>query len=391
MKQFKSICILSDDYPSAGRPVYIFVEQLVHAFLDIGVVVYVIAPQSVTRSMIRGVHLLPRRQKYQSPCGCDYWVYRPYSVSFSNGNAFLYRIFDGFNQRALESVLENIRVDVLYGHFWHNAYKLKGFARKNHLPLFVACGEGDDAMERLAASLSTDEKKQLAEAVTGVISVSTENKRRSISLGLAQERNITVLPNAVDITKFHPMERNKGLRQSLGVRDDDFLVLFVGYYIPRKGCHILAEAINKLDDPKIKVMFVGESLKGFMFDPDCRGIVYKGGVPHDELPAFYASADIFVLPTLKEGCSNAIIEALAMAVPVVSSDGPFNDDILNDNNSIRVNPMNVDAIMVAIKKLRQDNQYYQRLKLQMSSAAGHYSISERSQKIVSFINRQMES
>jgi glycosyltransferase involved in cell wall biosynthesis len=91
------------------------------------------------------------------------------------------------------------------------------------------------------------------------------------------------------------------------------------------------------------------------------------------------------LPTQKEGCSNAIVEALAVGLPVISSDGAFNDDILDKKNSIRVNPNDIDAIAEAISTLkgnhalRKDIFEYSKLRHE------EYSIERRAEKIVKFI------
>ena len=96
-----------------------------------------------------------------------------------------------------------------------------------------------------------------------------------------------------------------------------------------------------------------------------------------------------MLPTLKEGCCNAIVEALACGIPVISSDRPFNDDILDENNSIRVNPENVDAIAAAINKLVRDKACYVSLKKNAMDNSGEHSIVERAKAIIEFINRQV--
>ena len=64
------------------------------------------------------------------------------------------------------------------------------------------------------------------------------------------------------------------------------------------------------------------------------------------------AADVFVLPTLAEGCCNAILEAMACGLPIISSNLPFNWDILNDKNSILIDPNNINQIADAIQRLR---------------------------------------
>ena len=85
MKTLSHICILSNDYPSAKRPVYVFVEQLVNAIVDKGVKVSVVAPQSLTKCLIRRIPILIQKQAYNSPLDNRYDVYRPYSLSFGQG------------------------------------------------------------------------------------------------------------------------------------------------------------------------------------------------------------------------------------------------------------------------------------------------------------------
>ena len=95
---------------------------------------------------------------------------------------------------------------------------------------------------------------------------------------------------------------------------------------------------------------------------------------------------IFLLPTLKEGCCNAIVEALACGVPVVSSNRSFNEDILNVYNSILVDPENVDDIANAIARFKDDKEYYGKTKKYLLANANGYSITERAKRIVDFIN-----
>lgn len=391
MKSKMSLCILSDDYPTPNRPaMFVFVEQLVIALVDRGVDVSVIASQSLTKCLIRRLPVLPRKQVYTSPKGQTYHVYRPYSISFGKGRQWLLKVVGAYNQHGVEKCLKEIGPKVLYGHFWHQAYRLKDYANRYQRPLFVACGEGDDAMEQLVASLSRTQKKGLIEAVTGVICVSSENKRKCIEYGLANEKNIVVFPNAVDTDLFHVKPLNLELRHLLHVNDNDILLMFVGHFIPRKGSVILAKAIQMIGDPHVKVIFAGTRFKAEQ-DPKCDGIVFKGVIPHEMLPDYYACADVFVLPTQGEGCSNAIVEALAMGIPVISSIGSFNDDILNKDNSIRVDPTNVEELIAAIMKMKNDHDFYLELKKKVVSASSNYSISERVDKILSFIKTQSDT
>ena len=382
---------MSNDYPSEGRPVYVFVEQLVNALVDIGVNVSVVAPQSLVRCLFRGVPVLPKKQKYVTANNREYIVYRPYSLTFGNGNKWLYNLAGKYNSNRLSSCLDTIDPTILYAHFWENAIKLKDYALQNSIPLFIACGEGDNALEELMSTISQKDKNELVAAVCGVISVSSENKRKCIYYGLAKKENIIVLPNAVNTKIFHPMPKNQELRKRLGVQSEDFLILFVGGFIPRKGSGILAKAIDQLHDKQIKVIFAGAPMAGDEDEPFCEGIVYKGTIPHDLLPVYYSASDCFVLPTQKEGCSNAIVEALAMGLPVISSKGAFNDDILNEDNSIRINPLNVEEVASAILFLKKNADVQRGMKEYSLANNDNYSIQTRAKRIIDFIENRCDA
>jgi len=382
------LALLSPSFPSIGNPSFVFVQQLVFALVDQGVEVTVVAPQSLTHIMLRGSKLLNRVADEKTAKGNLFKVYRPYDFSFGNRLEWFTQFTNWVFNSQLNTILDNFKPDALYGHFWDTAYRLKKYALKHCLPLFVACGEGDNALEHLMETISPKNKDELVKAVKGVISVSSENKRKCIAYDLAKEEDIVVLPNCVDEFLFHPAD-GRELRRSLGVADDDFLILFVGGFISRKGSDRLSLAIDKLNDPHIRSIFVGRPFKGDEAIPTCKGIVYRGPLEHNLLPAYFNAADVFVLPTQNEGCSNAIVEALACGTPVISANRSFNADILNDQNAILVDPDDVDEIADAIVALRNDKDLLATKKQYANSQAHKFSIKERAAKISEFIRLKM--
>ena len=351
-KRINKIALIADDYPSEGNQSFVFVEQLVNAVVDLGVNVSVIAPQSITRNVIRRIKPSPKISTRITNKGNKYTLYRPYFISTGNHLKFVKKIIYRIRDNAILSIIKKENIDAIYCHFWHNALPVYKFAAKNNIALFVACGEGDDALENLDKNLSNEEHKNLHDAMTGVISVSSENKRKSIAFNLIDEEDIEVYPNCVNTDIFIPTNSSE-FKKKLGIEEDDFTIAFVGGFIHRKGSKRLSDAITSLNDKHIKSIFIGKPFANDCAEPNCDGIVFKGVVEHDDIPQYLNCADVFVLPTLKEGCCNAIVEALATCKPVISSNGSFNDDILNDKNSIRINPMSVEEIANAIKTLKK--------------------------------------
>lgn len=385
------IVIVSDDFPEKNHQSYVFVEQLVIALSNLDVKVSVIAPQRWTKIIIGANEKYPKYKKYYTKNGNTYEVYRPYYYISAGNVKFLQRFQVASLRRSVERVLNRIghhNIDVVYGHFWHNANSLVHFSNKYSKPLFVACGESGNAIYRLLGILNPSEKKKLSETVNGVISVSTENKNRVLKYGLSIKDKIEVIPNAVDKNVFYQKDK-QSLRKAFGIKDSDFVISFVGAFIQRKGSNRLSDAITQLNDPSIKSFFMGKAVSNDDCTPDCPGIMLKDSIRHDKLPDYLNASDVFVLPTLNEGCCNAIVEALSCGLPVISSNLPFNDDILDDTCSIRIDPTNVKEIKDAILLLKNDKILKERLAKGALAKSESLAIETRAQRVLEFINSKV--
>ena len=119
-------------------------------------------------------------------------------------------------------------------------------------------------------------------------------------------------------------------------------------------------------------------------------MVFCQALRHEEIPVFLSACDIFVLPTLSEGCCNAVIEAMACGLPVVSSDLPFNDDILDDTNAIRIDPNDVSAIREAVRSLRDSGSLRRRLTEGALKTTAKLTLAARAAGIRSFIEKTLD-
>jgi glycosyltransferase involved in cell wall biosynthesis len=149
----------------------------------------------------------------------------------------------------------------------------------------------------------------------------------------------------------------------------------------------LNSALQLIADSEIKAVFIGTGSE----DPDYDGIIYKGRVNHDDIPLWLNAADVFVLPTENEGCCNAIIEAMACGLPIISTDASFNHDILNEGNSIVIDCHDVQSIASAIHILKNDEVLRQRLSEGSLKSAEGLSISHRAEMIISFMQSKIDN
>ena len=191
-------------YPTPTDPAAPFVEQLVHAISLKGIDVTVIAPQSIVKHWFRHTELHPRHRSYSLEGGANIEVYQPTVLSF--GGRFT-KLNDYFLKRAIDKTARKLKrkPDLCYGHFWHFAYFLYPYAKRESLPLFIATGE---ARITLHQRQTTKKLATFVEYVKGVICVSTKNREESIccggslgSLSLSYEKRKDITVNSLNNLK----------------------------------------------------------------------------------------------------------------------------------------------------------------------------------------------
>lgn len=373
-------------YPTAEQPFTAFISVLAEELVRQGHSVDVVAPQSILNIFKRKIGLLPFYCEYCVEGNKCVRVYRP--KTFKLDRNIFKKISLKFLQLAVSKVCKRIPCpDICYGHFWASAYTILPYAQKNNLPLFVATGEDKILLQHI---ISLSEQRELYKACAGVICVSTKNKEESVRLGFAQASKCIVFPNSVDPKVFYLRDREVA-RKRLNISESAFVIAYVGRFNNRKGVMRVAEAIKRLNDDSIKSIFIGGQVEGKKLNPDCKGIIFKGTLNHNQISEYLSAADVFVLPTLAEGCSNSIVEALSCGLPVISSDLPFNHDILHSKNSIMIDPNSIDDIMSAILKIKNNVKFAAVLRTGAIETAKALTIENRVKAIVNFINNTITS
>lgn len=370
-----NILIITPDYPDKSRSVYPFVKQLVAEFARQGHRCYVVAPYSITKNKRKCQEVEKESENIT--------IYRPNHFSFSNYTIGTFFPSQYLRQHAINRALCQlpIKPDVVYCHFWECGLEGYQYAKKYAIPLFVASGESDISVLMRNKHVPVG----FVETVAGVICVSTKNKEESITLGLTTEDKCIVKPNAVNSELFKHSDKSE-CRELLGFPKDAFIVSFVGAFIERKGANRVAVAIKSLSGEPVYSIFVGRG----NVEPDCDNILFKGALPHEDISEYLNASDVFVLPTLAEGCCNAIVEAMACGLPIISSNRPFNWDVLNDSNSIMIDPENIQEIASAIKDLRDNPEKRNALSDGALETAKNLTIEQRAESILNFIKERIQ-
>ena len=157
--------------------------------------------------------------------------------------------------------------------------------------------------------------------------------------GVPPER-IRVVPNAVDLERFRPIDRDAMVRQRLGLTDTFTLGYVSNLSHPREGQEVLIDAVAQLvrKGRAVSGLLVGDGSRRNELESLARKlgverhVVFAGNIPFDEVAQYYAQIDLFVVPRINERAARMVspmkpFEAMAMNIPVLVADLPALEEI----------------------------------------------------------------
>ena len=222
-------------------------------------------------------------------------------------------------------------------------------------------------------ALSPDRIGLHSDAVPGTIVVSHEVKARLIGEFPALDPDrIHVIYNGVDLSRFDPAALSEAERQqarrSLDIPDEHRVVTTVGRLDPIKNTSLLVSASHKVLDrfPDTTFLVVGDGSEREALTDE---VEQKGVSDHfrfagfvENMPQLLASIDIYVHTSLSEGLPNAVLEAMAMARPVVATEvGGTPELIESGKDGILISPGDTDSLVDHLTGLLGDTDRRQQI------------------------------
>lgn len=201
--------------------------------------------------------------------------------------------------------------------------------------------------------------------VDRVIAVSRNIVTDLAGLGYPVEQ-VEVVSSGVDTSRFVPVTPagKAEVVRSLGIDPSTFVVVSVGRLHPMKGFEYLISAIHRIDPAHRLVLYIlGDGEQRGKLERLCAGdrrISMLGNVPHGAVLHWLRAADVFVLPSVDlpgqaEGTPTAVLEAMAVSLPVITTDcGGAAEIVAGDAGCTVVPQRDSEALAKALLNLLHD-------------------------------------
>lgn len=267
--------------------------------------------------------------------------------------------------RRVPRIVREVRPHVLLCFFSIPSGIIGWRVRRTHGIPYIISLRGGDVPGLLPEVLSTYHRLTMPITKTvwrdaAAVSTNAVNLR-DLALRVMPDLDVAVIPNGVDMDRFHP----PAVRNS----DASPVALFSGRFNIQKGLGPLLTAIHSVKDQLpagFRLILVGTGpeepmLRKMSADFQLENMLdFRGWLTREQMPAAYREADFFVLPSLDEGMPNVILEAMASGLPVITTDIPGCLALVeHDRNGIIVRRgasdlPDVSALAAALLRLASD-------------------------------------
>jgi glycosyltransferase involved in cell wall biosynthesis len=191
---------------------------------------------------------------------------------------------------------------------------------------------------------------------TNCTMVPTESLRKQL---LAEGyHRLAVVGRGVDTELFNPKWRSRELRATWGASDSTLIITCVGRLAAEKNLELVVETYHAIAQsrPDTRLVFVGDGPIRDALRTRCPRAVFAGAHTGTELSAHYASADMFLFPSLSETFGNVTTEAMASGLPVIAFDRAAAGELIRHGGSGMLAPCGDRAAFVNSAKALADDE-----------------------------------
>ena len=214
---------------------------------------------------------------------------------------------------------------------------------------------------------TTRSHQQIYDAASLIISTSEYISNRVRTIGDYAKKCVTVY-SGIELNKFSPDITPRVVRADIGLKPDDFVLMFSGRITVEKGVKELILAMQKLQQyPNIKLLIIGSSFFGNANKDDAfirslkeeaakvqDRIIFTGFIPYDLIPDYLKLSDVAAIPSnWDDPFPTTVLEAQAMGVPIITTRRGGIPEEVTEDNAILLNTDEhfVDSLTDAIRLL----------------------------------------
>jgi len=170
-------------------------------------------------------------------------------------------------------------------------------------------------------------------------------------------KNISIWTRGVDREQFNPERRDLAWRRSLGIRDRELVVAFLGRVVMEKALDVFSDAVDALAARNVphRVLVIGDGPARPWFEQRLPDAIFVGQQVGEDLARALASADLLLNPSITEAFGNVTLEAMACALPVVAAEATGATNLVRDGETgVLVEPGDVDGFAAAVEAYARD-------------------------------------
>ena len=301
--------------------------------------------------------------------------FEPVCLSFTNGNMITQLRKEGIRcyviesgipfdikvQKQIQQIIKDEGIQLVHAHGSRAASNVLYTVKQMHIP-FIYTVHGwsfHDDQSLLVRKLRAWSEKLICYYANEVICVSQSNEDTGRDVfGL---KSAHVIENGINLERFNPELKFKNLRREFGFSDSDFIVGFIARCTLQKNPISFLEAIKTGHqiNPQIKGLFVGEGdldeeVDKYIDANNMNDYLYRSAFRTD-VPDLLNCVDVYCLPSLWEGLSIALLEAMAMGKAIIATPTDGTKELIEDGKNGLIVPFNnADAIVKALNTFYQD-------------------------------------
>ena len=270
--------------------------------------------------------------------------------------------FDFKVQGQIIKLIQKEKIQIVHAHGSRAASNILYPVCKLHIPLVytVHGWSFHDDQPYIVKKLRGWSEKLICHFANQVICVSESNKETGSSVfGL---KHAIVIENGVNLDKFNPDGSFKNLRSEFGFSETDFVVGFIARCTKQKNPLAYLAALEKVHSatPSIKGLFVGEGdmdeeVDSYIQQHQMSGYLYRSPFRTD-VPDLLHCIDVYCLPSLWEGLSIALLEAMAMRKAIIATPTDGTKEVIrHEENGLLISLNDNSALVDSICRFYNDS------------------------------------